>query len=202
MPTFTDEIEALKRQGRRSRQALSGQGAREIAPEPSPSAFAFGDALSPATLAAARVMAAALEQEPELCRCGFYCYQRHGGQTLEEYQAFFAAERESLLEARQLDQFRLARVWLRQLPKSRRFYPDSGSYRLKHICEQDVGLYITNGALIAAAVAEKFSVQRARGTPNCLINVSLIDKLPSLELRLQRLEVARMLGMVIWDGCS
>jgi hypothetical protein len=147
-------------------------------------------------------MAAALEQQAELCRTGFYCYQRHSGQTPEEYQAFFAAERESMLEERQLRQFKLARVWLRQFPKSRRFCPDSGSYRLKHICEQDVGLYITNGALIAAAVAEKFSVQRVRGTPNCLINVSLIDKLPSLELRLRALEVGRMLGMVIVDGCS
>jgi hypothetical protein len=41
-----------------------------------------------------------------------------------------------------------------------------------------------------------------RGTPNCLVNISLIDKLRGLDLRLQAVEVARMLGMVIVDGCS
>jgi hypothetical protein len=118
-----------------------------------------------------------------------------------DYKVFFQQEREALLEKRQLDQFRLARLWLRQFPKSGRFHPGSGSYSLKHLCEQEVELYITNGALIAAAVAEKFPLQRVRGTPNALIAVSLIDKLPSLELRLQRLEVARMLGMVMVNGC-
>jgi hypothetical protein len=95
-------------------------------------------------------MAAVLEQQQELCRTGFYHYERHSKQTPAEYQVFFQQERESLLEERQLRQFMLTRLWLRQFPKSRRFYPDSGSYRLKHICEQEAELYITNGALIAA----------------------------------------------------
>jgi hypothetical protein len=145
-------------------------------------------------------MVAVLEQQPELCRCGFYHFERHSKQTLEEYQAFFAAEREALLEAAALQQFRLARLWLRQFPTSRRSY--SCSYYLKHLCEQELEFYITNGSLIAAAVAERFPIQRVRNSPNALIPVSLIDKLPSLELRLKALEVGRMLGMVIVDGCS
>jgi hypothetical protein len=174
-----------------------------VTPDPIPSSFAFPceDTLSPAADEAAKAMAAALEQQPELCRCGFYHYQRASNMSPADYKVFFQQEREALLEAAALQQFRLARLWLRQFPKSGRFHPGSGSYSLKHLCEQEVGLYITNGALIAAAVAEKFSLQRVSGTPNCLIAVSLIDKLPGLELRLQALEVGRMLGMVIVDGC-
>jgi hypothetical protein len=118
-----------------------------------------------------------------------------------DYRVFFQQERESMLEPRQLQQFMVTRLWLRRFPKSQRFYPGS-SYYLKHICEQEAEVYITNGAFIAAGVVEGFQIKRVRSSPNCLINISLIDKLRGLELRLQALEVGRMLGMVIVDGCS
>jgi hypothetical protein len=151
-----------------STTTLNTTTAENAAVETIPSSFEFaqGGALSPAAIEAARVMAAVLEQQPELCRCGFYHYERRSKETLEEYQAFFAAEREALREAAALQQFKLARLWLRKCPTSRKSH--SCSYYLKHLCEHEVGVYITNGALIAAALAERFQIQRVRNSPNAL----------------------------------
>jgi hypothetical protein len=97
--------------------------------EPIPISFEFaqGDTLSLAAIEAGKAMAAVLEQQPELCRTGFYHFERHSKQTLAEYQAFFEAERARMLEPLQLCQFMVARAWLDRFPKSRRFYPDWGA---------------------------------------------------------------------------
>ena len=45
------------------------------------------------------------------------------------------------------------------------------SYGLKHVAEAEIG-YTTNGAFIAAAIAEGFIVRRVGDGPNALLNIS------------------------------
>jgi hypothetical protein len=135
-------------------------------------------------------MGKVLELEPELCRTGFYHYDgpfnywdgsgEHKVGSPADYEAFFQQERERLLQERELHQFLLARQWLRGFGKAT--YPKASSYTLKHACEWDMcnalegQPYMTNGAFIAAAIAEKFQIRRRRNSPNALINISLTDR--------------------------
>jgi hypothetical protein len=47
-----------------------------------------------------------------------------------------------------------------------------GSYGLKHYVENRAGRYISNGAVIVAALRTGITVQWRRESPNCLIGVS------------------------------
>lgn len=67
--------------------------------------------------------------------------------------------------------------WLRHIP--RRKTVSLGSYWLKHQAERWAGDYISNGALIAAAIHLGFRVERIFETPNALINVAGRTKWPS-----------------------
>jgi hypothetical protein len=66
--------------------------------------------------------------------------------------------------------------WLRHIP--RRKTVNLGSYGLKHQAERWGGDYVSNGALIAAAIQLGFEVKRIPGTPNALINVAGRSKWP------------------------
>jgi hypothetical protein len=66
--------------------------------------------------------------------------------------------------------------WLRHIP--RRKTVNLGSYWLKHQAERWGGDYVSNGALIAAAIHLGFKVERISGTPNALINVAGQSKWP------------------------
>jgi hypothetical protein len=67
--------------------------------------------------------------------------------------------------------------WLNHIP--RRKSVNLGSYGLKHQAERWGGAYVSNGALIAAAIHLGFKVERVRGTPNALINVAGRTKWPA-----------------------
>jgi hypothetical protein len=60
---------------------------------------------------------------------------------------------------------------LRQFAKMKTLNQRGTSYRLKHVAEEDIG-YITNGVLIAAAIAEGFRVERQEESPNALLNIA------------------------------
>ena len=70
-----------------------------------------------------------------------------------------------------MGQFIAARFWLRHFAKIKAPNKLGTSYALKHVAGRDIG-YTTNGAFIAAALAEGFIVQRAGDSPNALFNIS------------------------------
>ena len=54
-------------------------------------------------------------------------------------------------------------------------YTRGDSYGIKHIAEREKNTYITNGAFIAAAIAEGFQIKRAGSAgadPNVFLNIS------------------------------
>ena len=50
-----------------------------------------------------------------------------------------------------------------------------GSYGLKHTAEKWAGAYISNGALIAAALALGYEARRFPGSPNCSFNMDVTE---------------------------
>jgi hypothetical protein len=58
-------------------------------------------------------------------------------------------------------------AWLRKVPITRRLCPFANSYRLKHEVEAWAGTYVSNGALIAAALG--LGLQYRRVGPNALL---------------------------------
>jgi hypothetical protein len=55
-----------------------------------------------------------------------------------------------------------------------RFNPVSGSYWVKHLAEHWAGDYISNGALIAAALGLGYQARRSmEGGPNCIFNLAV-----------------------------
>ena len=65
-----------------------------------------------------------------------------------------------------------ARKWLREMTHvSPRINRNRTSYGWKHVAEKYTGNYISNGALIQAALLENLKVQHAKGTPNAFINI-------------------------------
>ena len=88
----------------------------------------------------------------------------------------FAKER-AQLRNEGISYFIRAVEWLRHIPKRKTV--NFGSYWLKHQAERWSGDYVSNGALIAAAIHLGFKVEHIDGTPNALINVAGWNKWPS-----------------------
>lgn len=66
-----------------------------------------------------------------------------------------------------------ARAWLRTQQSRLTLNPRRSSYGLKHIAERAAGSYISNGALIAAALLEGWKVKRiSEISPNARLNIS------------------------------
>jgi len=72
-------------------------------------------------------------------------------------------------------QIEICRRWLRAFCLPRKaLYTTYSSYGLKHIAENWVGAYATNGAFIAAAFAEGYRVvPTRRGGPNAYFNLAI-----------------------------
>jgi hypothetical protein len=64
-------------------------------------------------------------------------------------------------------------AWLRLVPKVQQ--PRRSSYYLKHAAEKWAGAYISNGALIAAAVHLGFAIERAPSNINAQIGVTALE---------------------------
>jgi hypothetical protein len=108
-------------------------------------------------------LAQVANENPDLTITGW----RYGGSRRHE------ENRSALFEA--ADQFRAAKEFLRVAERYTNA-KDGNSYHMKHVAEnllRDDGRhrYIANGALIAAALAMGFTVQRIQNSPNCRINV-------------------------------
>lgn len=114
-------------------------------------------------------MTAVLEREPQLGDFGFGVYDSRN-KTPEQLEAKLRKEREEILLPRSLEQFAVAREWLRRFNKTKAVNQRRGtSYGLKHVAAHETG-YVTNGVFIAAAIAEGFAIERVG--PNARLNIS------------------------------
>jgi hypothetical protein len=69
----------------------------------------------------------------------------------------------------------LCRRWLALYVQPRKtINPRRSSYGLKHTVEDWAGDYITNGAFIAAAIAEGYRIDQIGGGPNAHFNMSFV----------------------------
>jgi hypothetical protein len=112
-----------------------------------------------------------MAREPELTPNGFGVSAFFGERTRPGWRAeTLRQEREKLRE--QLRSFVAARAWLRRFPRLKRVNRRRGTcYGLKHVAEREIG-YVTNGAFIAAAIAEGFVVRRIKHSVNARIGIS------------------------------
>lgn len=121
--------------------------------------------------AAAAAMARVLAEQPELGSFGFGVFLAQD-KTPAQREAELRAHRQQIVEPASLAQFLAARNWLRQFSKRQSINRTGTSYGLKHVAEHDIG-YATNGAFIAAAIAEEFRVLRAGPmSPNAFLAIS------------------------------
>ncbi|MBL8236470.1 MAG: hypothetical protein JNM66_03570 [Bryobacterales bacterium] len=81
------------------------------------------------------------------------------------------ASRAHLLTDFGVEQFELARTWLRKYHRRQSINRRCSSYTWKHQAENEEGAYISNGALIAAALSLGFNVQHILGTPNAYVGI-------------------------------
>jgi hypothetical protein len=130
------------------------------------------NALSPEILAEAAIeMQRVLDQQPQLGNFGFGVYAPERKTGLEQATEL-ARKRDEIRSPVSLAAFIATRAWLRRHNKRKTINRSGTSYGLTHVAERDVG-YITNGAFIAAAVAEDFCVVREEGEgPNAWLNIS------------------------------
>jgi hypothetical protein len=108
---------------------------------------------------------------PELTHFGFGIFEHPNA---HDYARRFRENREAMLSDEACAEFAAARDWLQGQGRAPHINRRSGSsYSLKHEAERCAGRYISNGMLIAAAVALGFRVARKRGGgPNVHLNVA------------------------------
>lgn len=117
-----------------------------------------------------RHLAAVMGREPQLNMFGFGpgAFAR----TAQERRVNFAQWRAELrTRAEHVDEIR---AWLVQSIEPRRtMNRDTGSYGLKHLAENELGGYVANGELIAAAIIAGYAYRREAGdSPNALFGMS------------------------------
>lgn len=106
---------------------------------------------------------------PDLNNFGFGAYDPLQ-KSPEQRRAEIAEKRQVMTEDQfYLEGFMKARSWLRQFKQIKAINKTGTSYGLKHVAERSIG-YVTNGAFIAAAIAEGFRIERTG--PNAFLNIS------------------------------
>lgn len=117
-----------------------------------------------------RQLAGAMHQEPQLNANGFGAgmYSRSAQERREQFAMWRAQLRGS---AARIDEIR---EWLLQHVEPRQsINTNASSYHLKHLAEEDLGSYVSNGELIAAAIIAGYSYRRgADGSPNATFGMS------------------------------
>lgn len=119
-----------------------------------------------------------IEEEPSLTSSGvnsLFTIMSFGKIPLEEAKEQLKHERESFLL--HFNEFEICCNWLSKFKKVKT--PQYSSYYLKHVVEKLAGEYISNGALIAAALHLGLPTKFYHDSPN--INVAISKKCPILK---------------------
>lgn len=111
-----------------------------------------------------RVLAA----EPELSSFGFGVYDARA-KTPAERRGFVERSRAELLSDYGVAMVSRALGWVRTRPATKAVNKRAGtSYEMKHHAEKAAGDYVSNGALITAALIDGFKYRRLPDqSPNC-----------------------------------
>jgi hypothetical protein len=120
-----------------------------------------------------------LSREPMLCYSGFrnesfYSRPLRPAQSMRE----FVADRRRMIDERSVQEFNRAVTWLIRQPRVKHPNPRAGtSYRLKHVAEHEMGMYISNGMFLCAAISLGFTYERnfktEYGGVNAWINIGV-----------------------------
>lgn len=78
------------------------------------------------------------------------------------------------LQKNGLEEFKISCKWLSKVEKRKTVNPKRSSYGWKHIVENDMNHYISNGAFIVAVLYMEIQYKRNEGSPN--INVGISEK--------------------------
>ncbi len=114
----------------------------------------------------------AIARFPRLTSYGL-CVYDEPRLTREQVEEQFRQGRAKMFTQDALDAFARACAWLSRQERTQRINPSAGdSYLLKRCMDRDGFGYVTNGLLVAAAVACGFIVAHRKDTPNAYINVS------------------------------
>lgn len=119
-----------------------------------------------------------IENEPSLTSDGvnsLYFIKTSKKIPLEEAKEQLSQQRETFLS--QFDEFELCCAWLAKFKKVKT--PQYSSYYLKHVVEKLGGKYVSNGALIAAALHLGIPTKFFSDSPN--INVAISKKCPYIK---------------------
>ena len=84
----------------------------------------------------------------------------------------FDARRDDLLSHSAIKQFEAARAWFDNVPRRTTPNQRCDSYRIKHLIEWTLGLYIANGACICAALALGIDIRRCPSGINAYLGIS------------------------------
>lgn len=83
------------------------------------------------------------------------------------------------------DDFLITVNWImHNLVHMKKMNTSSTSYTLKHLMEDDIGLYVTNGMFICAMLAERYTARPIKGGPNVNFNTRKA-KITEIEKRLR-----------------
>ena len=120
----------------------------------------------------------AIEKEPSLTSGGINSLlqiKRHKKLSLDEAKKEFERERELFLS--EFEDFKICCEWLSKFEKIKT--PQFSSYYLKHVVEKLAGEYVSNGALIAAAIHLDIPMKSGSDSPN--INIAISKKCPYIK---------------------
>ncbi|SEN29958.1 hypothetical protein SAMN05216404_103303 [Nitrosospira multiformis] len=112
---------------------------------------------------------AVMEKVPDLTNFGIGIYGRGKGMSSTEYKKKFLEERKNLLD--NVEMFVMVCNWLMSKQKIKTINQKHSSYGLKHIAQQQIGEYVTNGVFIAATVHCGFIYKRIPDSPNVKIGI-------------------------------
>jgi len=112
---------------------------------------------------------AVLEKHPDLKKNGFVPWFSLSGPP--DHHAEIVAAQTAFLEGGGVYGFGRARRWLAGRARRKTVNRNHSSYHWKHVAESAEGAYVSNGALIAAALADGFPVGRVSGALNAWIGI-------------------------------
>lgn len=117
-----------------------------------------------------RQLAVAMHREPQLNVNGFGAgmYSRSAQERREQFAMWRSQLRGSAARVDEIREWLVRHVDARQTVNA-----NAGSYHLKHLAEEDLGSYVSNGELIAAAIIAGYSYRRkGNGSPNATFGMS------------------------------